>query len=490
MNTGTTLSKKSMARQSSPDNQLREIPLISRSVLEKYNTTGPRYTSYPTVPEWTADFGPAAYEQAVRHTNLSGNTSPLSLYVHLPFCESRCLFCGCNVVITRHHEASQKYLDYLYKEMEQVARWMDTSRPVAQSHWGGGTPTFLTPEEITQLFRFKQKLFNFSDDAEIGIEVDPRVTTDDHLVTLKELGFNRISMGVQDFDPTVQEAIHRIQPVDMTGVMIHRCRELGFESINVDLIYGLPHQQLETFQLTLKHILALSPDRIALYNYAHVPWMAPHQKHIDEASLPDGAEKFRIFQKAIETLIEAGFVYIGMDHFAKPTDELTLAQEDQSLHRNFMGFTTQKGCDLYGFGVSAISGLHGHYSQNQRKLTDYYQAVDKNIEPTMRGLALSEEDILHREVINTILGHARLDYHQIEAEFKMLESFGAPFKTYFKDALEQLTPMAEDGLLRLTETGFELTLLGRILSRNVAMPFDAYLKVKDPDKTAMFSKTV
>jgi oxygen-independent coproporphyrinogen III oxidase len=462
---------------------------LTEELLLKYSTHGPRYTSYPTAPVWKNEFGPEAFNEAVLESNAPDATSymaPLSLYTHLPFCESRCLFCGCNVVITRNHSNSQIYLDALFKEMEAMSIRMNLGRGVNQFHWGGGTPTFLSPEEMEKLFRFQKSLFNFEPHAEIAIEVDPRVTTDEQLVLLRELGFNRISLGLQDLDPTVQETINRIQPRQMTETMVHRCRELGFESLNLDLIYGLPHQTQETFQSTVDAILEMSPDRIALYHYAHVPWMAPHQKHLPEAALPDTPEKIQIFMHALNTLTEAGYVYIGMDHFAKPTDELTLAQKEGTLKRNFMGYTTRAGSELMAFGVSAISGLFEYYGQNQRNINDYYAAVNAGQSATMRGYALSEDDIIRREVIMQVLCHGTLNYETLGEEFGIKD-----VKGYFAPALATLNGFEVDGLLVQDEHGFSLTPIGRILSRNVVMGFDAYLK-PDPNANAkpIFSKTI
>jgi oxygen-independent coproporphyrinogen-3 oxidase len=465
---------------------------LTAAHLEKYSTHGPRYTSYPTAPMWRNEFGADAFAQAIRATNQGPDALqvPLSLYVHLPFCESRCLFCGCNVVITRQHDQAEKYLGYLFKDIDRTAALMNTQRPVVQFHWGGGTPTYLSVEQMERLFRFQAERFNLQPDAEIAIEVDPRVTTDDQLVLLSELGFNRISLGLQDVDPKVQEAIHRIQPREMTEAMVNRCRELGMTSLNLDLIYGLPFQTAASFEHTLDAVIEMSPDRIALYNYAHVPWMAPHQNQIPEVALPSGSEKIRIFMRAIQRLTEAGYLYIGMDHFAKPQDELATAQQTGGLRRNFMGYTTKAGSELYAFGVSGISGLNAFYAQNWRKLSEYYEAVDAGHLPTMRGYALSQDDQLRRGVITQILCHGELDFRKVEAEF------GLPsFETYFAVALAKLADPAQDRLLTMSAEGLKLTPLGRILSRNVAMVFDAYLEKPaaeaQPDKPRpIYSKTI
>lgn len=458
------------------------------TLLTQYNTAGPRYTSYPTAPVWQESYDAATHESVIRATNQSGeNRHPLSIYVHLPFCEHRCLFCGCNVVITQQREQAEKYLGYLFKEIDQVAQLMDCSRPVVQLHWGGGTPTYLSEEQIERLFAFLSERFSLASDAEIAIEVDPRVTTLGQLETLKKLGFNRISLGVQDFNPTVQEAIERIQPLAMTREMVEACRKLGFDGVNFDLIYGLPHQTVETFSQTVRDVIALSPDRIALYSYAHVPWLSAHQTKIPETALPDTAVKFAILQTALQLLTEAGYEYIGMDHFAKPQDELSRALKAGHLHRNFMGYTVEKGgrlhSDLYGFGVSAISGLQGHFAQNWRKLSQYYEAVDAGRLPTMRGYVLSAEDKLRQQVILAILCRGRIDY----ADFQQV--FSIDFKTHFSEALQALQAMASDGLVAFDEGGFSVTSLGRLFSRNIAMPFDAYLPGMQADKPT-FSKTV
>jgi oxygen-independent coproporphyrinogen-3 oxidase len=472
-------------------------PELSR-LLEKYNTAGPRYTSYPTAPVWQDSYDAATHERVIKETNDSTqpNPHPLSLYVHLPFCEHRCLFCGCNVVITKQRDQAEKYLGYLFREIETIAGWVDKKRPVVQFHWGGGTPTYLSEEQMERLFRFQTGLFRMDPDAEIGIEVDPRVTTHEQLTVLKELGFNRISMGVQDSNPQVQDAVQRIQPLEMTAATMAHCRKLGFTGLNIDLIYGLPYQTVESFTQTVRDIIALNPDRLALYNYAHVPWLSPHQNQIPEAALPETGVKFQILQTALELFTEAGYLYIGMDHFAKPHDELSLAMQNGNLHRNFMGYTVEKGghlhSDLYGFGVSAISGFQGQFAQNWRKLSQYYEALDAGKIPvghntgriaTMRGYILSPEDRLRQQVILNLLCQGRVDVPDIE------QRFGINFKTHFADALAQLEGMAADQLIEIGDDHLTVTPLGRLFSRNLAMPFDAYLPQMRNDKPT-FSRTV
>lgn len=459
--------------------------LQSGELLRKYNTAGPRYTSYPTAPVWQDTYRDEQHQSVIRETNVN-NPHPLSLYTHLPFCKSRCLFCGCNVVITQQREQAEKYLAYLFREMDMTAALMDTERSIVQLHWGGGTPTYLSEGQIERLFRHQTQLFPLAPDAEIAVEVDPRVTSTPQLETLKALGFNRISLGVQDLNPTVQESIRRIQPLEMTAAITETCRSLGFDGLNFDLIYGLPHQTVESFEKTIEEVIALNPDRLALYSYAHVPWLSPHQKQIPEETLPGADEKFRILQTALEKFTEAGYRYIGMDHFARPEDELSHALDNGQLHRNFMGYTVQKGrlpSDLYGFGASAISGFQGHFAQNWRKLSQYYEALDANRLPTMRGYVLSDEDRLRQQIILAILCQGAVDYATFETRFPI------EFKSHFQDALNELEQLETDGLVKFSAGSFQVTPLGRLFSRNIAMPFDAYLKKLDPEKPT-FSKTV
>lgn len=464
-------------------------------LLERYNTRGPRYTSYPTVPAWTETFTPQLYSAFIREQNTWAD-SPLSLYVHLPFCAERCLYCSCNVVITRQEEQADIYLDHLFREIDHVvSRMGDKPRQVAQLHWGGGTPTYLSPAQIERLFRKIECHFTLMPTAEIAIEIDPRVTTSDHLVILRQLGFNRVSLGVQDFDPLVQETIHRKQSVQLTADLVEECRKLQFHSINFDLIYGLPHQSASSFAKTLAEVVRLAPERIALYNYAHVPWLSPHQKRIPEEALPGASEKFAIFQLALETLLAAGYVYIGMDHFAKAHDDLALALESGRLGRNFMGYTVynQKSQpdsyeeELYGFGCSAISSLPGCYAQNHKKLSAYYQAVTQNQLPTSRGFILSPKDRLHRYVIQSILCRGELSFQELCSRFGVEDP-----ETYFANALNALRPAIDDELIISTAEGLRLTPLGRVFSRNMAMPFDTYLQEQQRQSTVtpLFSRTV
>lgn len=453
------------------------------ATLEKYNQPGPRYTSYPTAPEWDDGFGPADARAAYEKANSKAHPSPVSLYFHLPFCQALCLFCGCNVVINKNHEVTAPYLARLKKEIDWMSNQIDRSRPVEQLHWGGGTPTYLSADEIDELASHVESRFTFSPSAEIGVEVDPRVTTEDHCHALRKHGFNRISMGVQDFNPLVQETVHRVQPYEMTKALFDLCRELGFESINIDLIYGLPHQTMESFSDTVAKLVTINPDRIALFSYAHVPWLKKQQGSFRH-HLPEGAEKFKIFRRAIEMLIDAGYRYIGMDHFARPDDELCRAQDDRTLHRNFQGYTTKGGCDLYGMGVSSISGLENVYAQNWRDLERYYNAIDADTMPTMRGLRVTSEDKLRRSVINRILCHCVLLKAEVE------EAFGIAFDEHFTSELERLRDLEQDNLVRLFPDRIEVAALGRIFIRNVAMVFDEYLNKPEDQQRRVFSKTL
>jgi oxygen-independent coproporphyrinogen-3 oxidase len=454
---------------------------VTREILDRYNVAGPRYTSYPTAPEWTDSYGPSDYRQALKQSNEATSPRPLSLYMHLPFCDRLCLFCGCNVVISQKHEVVIPYLKKLQWEIDQLAQILDTSRPVVQFHWGGGTPTYLNASQLEQLFSYTQERFQFAPDSEIGVEIDPRVTNEAQLNTLRRLGFNRISMGIQDFNPVVQKTVRRIQSYEMTKAIFDQCRALDFESVNIDLIYGLPHQTPESFLDSVEKVIGLSPDRVAMFSYAHVPWMKKQQGAIARY-IPQGMDKFRIFNAGIERFTSAGYHYIGMDHFARPDDELCLAQASRTLHRNFQGYTTKAGADLIGFGVSSISGLDRTYAQNHRDIRNYYAAIEQDALPTMRGIRLGDDDVLRRAVISRLLCHCMLVKKEIELEF------GICFDEYFGDELVRLEPLQIDGLVELTAESISVTLLGRIFIRNVGMIFDKYLR-KPKDKP-VFSKTL
>jgi oxygen-independent coproporphyrinogen-3 oxidase len=458
-----------------------EIGQIPDSILEKYNQPGPRYTSYPTAPVWKEDFGPADLEAS--YATADKLATPLSLYMHLPFCESLCLFCACNVSIQKDKQVTIPYLAALKREIDHVASRVSRERAVIQFHWGGGTPTYLTPAQMEDLFEYARERFSFAPGAEIGIEVDPRVTTQAHMERLRRLGFNRLSMGIQDFQPKVQETIRRVQPYEMTRDLIAGARQLGFESINVDLIYGLPYQTAETFEATIDQVLTLAPDRVAMFSYAHVPWLRKQQGAF-QAHLPEGKEKFRIFRAGLARFLGAGYLYIGMDHFARPEDELAVAQENRTLHRNFQGYTTKAGADLYGMGVSAISSIGDAYAQNRREVPAYQDAANERGLATMRGYRLSADDRLRRTVIGRLLCHTVIPKAEIEQEF------GISFDEYFRPELARLESPQSDGLVTLSTREIQVTPLGRIFIRNVAMIFDRYLHDQQTDQRPLFSKTL
>src|SRR3982074_851784 len=461
--------------------QMREELHVGEEFLAKYNRPGPRYTSYPTAPVWNDSFGPDDLEHV--HEEAECAQSPVSLYMHIPFCERLCLFCACNVIIQKDKRVAPPYLGVLKQELDRVSRSVSKQREVVQFHWGGGTPTYLTPEQIEDLFGAVRVRFTFAAGGEIGIEVDPRVTSREHLETLRRLGFNRLSMGIQDFHPEVQKAIHRIQPFELTRDLLVAARELGFDSINVDLIYGLPYQSPERFAQTVDQILQLEPDRVALFSYAHVPWLKKQQGSF-AAHLPEGMEKFEIFRIGLLKFLQAGYLYIGMDHFANPGDELALSQQNRTLHRNFQGYTTKAGADLYGMGITAISGIQDAYAQNYRDIPSWEKAVAERGLATMRGYQLSNEDRLRRTVISRLLCHTLVIKDEISREF------GVDFDQHFAEELRRLEPSREDGLVLLDRGEIRATWLGRIFIRNLAMVFDPYLEKQQLIAKPLFSKTL
>jgi oxygen-independent coproporphyrinogen-3 oxidase len=458
-----------------------EVEQISDAILEKYNRPGPRYTSYPTAPVWKDDFGPDDLEKY--YARAEELATPLSLYMHIPFCENLCLFCACTVSIQKDKNVAIPYLAALKREIDHVARHVSRKRPVIQFHWGGGTPTYLSVAQMEDLFQFTHDRFSFSPDAEIGIEVDPRVTSRAQLESLRRLGFNRLSMGIQDFQAKVQQTIHRVQPYEMTRDLILASREIGFQSINIDLIYGLPYQTADSFRATIDLALTLLPDRVAMFSYAHVPWLKKQQGSF-EAHLPEGMEKFRIFRAGLQKFLDAGYLYIGMDHFARPGDELAIAQQNRTLHRNFQGYTTKAGADLYGMGVSAISSVGKAYAQNRREVPNYESTVARRGIATMRGYRLSHDDLLRRAVIGRLLCHTVIPKHEVEAEF------GIAFDEYFAAELLRLESAQDEGLVALSADEIRVTPLGRIFIRNVAMTFDRYLHEQQMDQRPLFSKTL
>ena len=457
-------------------------------ILRKYDRPGPRYTSYPTAPVWSDDWKPSDLNErldALGGDFAGGSDKPLALYFHIPFCEERCLFCGCNVVISRKKRVAQPYLEYLKKEIDLYVERVGKGRRVIQMHLGGGTPTYFEPEQLEELMDHTKANFTITEQDEVSIEVDPVVTTRKHLETLRRVGFNRISMGQQDLDPKVQETVHRVQPTELTDQFIRWCRELEFESINIDLIYGLPYQDETSFKSTLDQIIAWRPDRVAVFNYAHVPWLKKHQKLLPEDEMPDPATKLAILAMTLAEFVGAGYESIGLDHFALPDDELSVARREEKLRRNFMGYTTKPESDILAFGVSSISEVAGAYSQNRTKLADYYRELDAGTNAAFRGMVLSEDDKIRRDVIMGVMNNLALDYATIE------ERYGIDFKEYFAKELTQLNELADDGLIELGESRIQVTAQGQMLVRNVAMVFDAYLKASSGEEGApRFSRTV
>ena len=440
-------------------------------LIRRYDTTGPRYTSYPTAVSFHEGFTARDLADCARGSNEEVIPKPLSLYVHIPFCDTVCFYCGCNKVVTRDHGRVAPYLDHLQQEARLLRPLFDTDRRVEQLHWGGGTPTFLNEEEIRSLMAFLRGQFNLRDDDEgdYALELDPRKITPDTVALLREVGFNRVSIGVQDFDPAVQEAVNRIQPEAQTRAIYEAARRQGFRSINFDLIYGLPRQTPASFAATVDKVLALRPDRVAVFNYAHLPHMFKPQRRIDEAELPSPAQKLEILQDTIERLTAGGYVYIGMDHFALPDDSLAVAQREGSLYRNFQGFSPHAECDLVAMGISAISRVGDCYAQNVRTLDEYYARLDAGQLPVARGIRLTADDIIRRDVINEIICHGRLDIAPLE------KRYGLDFAEYFATEWQALAPMEQDGLLERSEAGLVVTPVGRLLVRNIAMVFDRYL---------------
>jgi len=455
---------------------------VSFDLLHKYNVPGPRYTSYPPAPSFSEEFGGEAYEAAIAASNEGDSPAPLSLYLHLPFCERLCYFCGCTVVITGQNKVPlDPYLSALDREIGWLSERLDRRRPITQMHFGGGTPTYLSPDRIERVGARLREAFPFARDAEIGIEIDPRVTTREHLEAAARSGFNRLSMGVQDFDPRVQKAVNRVQPYEETRGLVEAARGLGFESVNIDLIFGLPYQTPVSFRETIGKILSIAPDRLAVYSYANVPWMKKHQKVL-EAHLPGEREKFEIFRTALTEFQAAGYEYIGMDHFARPEDELARARADRTLWRNFQGYNTKAGTDLFGLGMSAIGGIGDVYVQNERDLHAYESAMSRGGPAAMRGYRLDSDDLLRRKVIQSLLCHGVIVKREIEQEF------GIPFDETFADALGKLRDCASDGLVELLPGEIRATSLGRIFLRNLAMPFDAHLPTEQ--NRPMFSRTL
>ncbi|WP_281951416.1 oxygen-independent coproporphyrinogen III oxidase [Nitrosophilus kaiyonis] len=447
----------------------------------KYAKPGPRYTSYPTAVEFSEKF---TYDRYIQKLKSQNPKRPLSLYFHLPFCRSACYFCGCNVVFTSKEEKKDRYIKYLKKEMDILKRFLKTDREVIQLHFGGGTPTFFSAEQLKEIIDYIKKTFpNFSKDAEISCEIDPRFLTKEQMDILVEGGFNRVSFGVQDFNEMVQEAVHRKQSFEITKKAVDLAREAGIRSINIDLIYGLPYQTLDSFKETLELTLKLDPDRLAIFNYAHVPWLKKTMRKIDETTLPSPEEKLKILKYIIDFWTSHGYKMIGMDHFAKPEDELFKAIEKGELHRNFQGYTTKGGADLIGIGLTSIGEGEDYYAQNFKDMKYYENAIDEDKLPYWRGVELSEDDRIRKAVIMELMANFKLDIKKIEKDFHI------NFKEYFKDSLKELEEFEKEELLKITDNAIEVSQTGAMLIRNIAMAFDAYLK-KHGEGKKVFSKTV
>jgi oxygen-independent coproporphyrinogen-3 oxidase len=460
------------------------MSLITPELLTRFDVAGPRYTSYPTADRFVEAFHEADYLTALDHRKQAARlkAQPLSLYVHIPFCESLCYYCACNKIITKHKDRAETYLRYLAREVELHVAHLGTGHSVSQLHLGGGTPTFLSDEELRELMTLLRRHFQFVPGGEYSVEVDPRTVDEKRLAVLAELGFNRLSFGVQDFDPAVQKAVHRVQPAQQVFDLVAAARRLGFESVNVDLIYGLPLQTPESFDRTLAQVNELRPDRIALYAYAHLPERFKPQRRINAAELPLPSAKVAMLARSMDAFIQADYVYVGMDHFALPDDALAVAKRQGRLHRNFQGYSTQPDCDLIALGVSAIGRIGATYSQNAKTMEEYCDALDQGHLPIVRGLALTRDDMLRRAVIMALMCQGHLQFESINVAW-LIDS-----KTYFANEMQTLEEMQNQGLVELSPTGIQVTAMGWFFVRGVAMVFDRYLQL-DRNRTR-FSKII
>ena len=460
------------------------MSIITPELLTRFDVAGPRYTSYPTADRFVEAFGEDNYLQALKQRAQlpTGKSVPLSLYVHVPFCESLCYYCACNKIITKHKDRAETYLRYLGREVALHASHLGSRQTVSQLHLGGGTPTFMSDAQLGELMGMLRRHFHFTPGGEYSIEVDPRTVDEARLQVLAGLGFNRLSFGVQDFDPAVQKAVHRIQPAEQVFALVASARRLGFESVNVDLIYGLPQQTPESFDRTLAQVNDLRPDRIALYAYAHLPERFKPQRRIHAAELPAGAAKVSMLSRSLQAFEAAGYVYIGMDHFALPDDALAVAKRQGRLHRNFQGYSTQPDCDLIALGVSSIGRIGATYSQNAKTLEEYCDALDQGRLPIERGLALSRDDLVRRAVIMALMCQGHVQFESINLAWLL------DFQTYFQPELERLQEMQAQGLVQLSDAGIQVTPMGWFFVRGVAMVFDRYLQA---DRNhARFSKII
>ncbi len=450
-------------------------------LIKKYDIAGPRYTSYPTAVQFTADFTEQDYRAQAALSNQSGRD--LSLYFHLPFCDTICYYCACNKVITKDRSKADPYLHALHKEIAMQAELFDSSRKVNQLHWGGGTPTFISHQQMTELMQVTRQHFNLHDDdsGEYSIEIDPREVNRESIKLLRDIGFNRMSLGVQDFNPAVQKAVNRIQSEEQTLSALSNAREFGFKSISTDLIYGLPLQTVDSFAVTLERIIELSPDRISLFNYAHMPELFKPQRRINEADMPGAEIKLTILKESTEQLIAAGYVYIGMDHFAKPDDELSIAQQQGKLYRNFQGYATHADCDLVGLGITSIGTIHNSFSQNLKPLDEYQATINSGKLAVFRGVEIDQDDLIRRDVIMQLICHFYLNFSTIEAKHNIV------FGDYFSSELKNLAEMREDGLIEVDSQTIKVTDKGRLLIRNICMTFDRYHNTQHQQR---FSKAI
>lgn len=454
--------------------------MITQEHIERYDVSGPRYTSYPTADRFVEAFDATAYCKAVEQRNINNWTQPLSVYVHIPFCASLCFYCACNKIVTKRHEQGALYLNYLQRELDLHMQQLGQQQAVNQLHLGGGTPTFLNDEELSRLMQMLKQAFSFSAEGEYSVEIDPRTVNQQRLQHLSNLGFNRLSFGVQDFNADVQEAVHRIQSYKQVATLMREAREMGFQSLNADLIYGLPKQTPVSFRETISQIITVRPDRIALYGYAHLPSRFKPQRRILQEDLPSAVDKIQMLSEAMQQLMQAGYVYIGMDHFALPEDALAIAKQQGRLHRNFQGYSTMADQNILALGVSAIGKMGASYSQNAKTLEEYYDFLDQGQLPIVRGLALSRDDLIRRAVIMALMCHGELSYESIEL------SYMTNFREYFKSELQQLAEKEKQGLVVLEADGIKVTEMGWFFIRAIAMVFDRYLQ-HDANR-ARFSK--
>lgn len=459
-------------------------PVFNKDLISRYDKAGPRYTSYPTAVQFHEEFGSSSYIENALLTNENMVPNPLSLYFHLPFCSTVCYYCACNKIITNNRKHAAPYLRSLHREIEFQSKLFDKDRIVDQLHWGGGTPTFISMDQMSDLMRVTRSFFSLRDDdeGEYSIELDPRECNAETVALLRSLGFNRISLGVQDFNPDVQKSVNRIQTEEETFAVIEAARREGFKSVSLDLIYGLPKQTVESFGQTLEKVISMQPDRLSIFNYAHMPDRFKVQKQINESELPDPATKLQIFQNNINTLIDAGYAYIGMDHFAKPDDELAIAQQQGGLTRNFQGYSTRGECDIVSMGISAISKIGDCYAQNYHGIPEYEKSINADTIPIFRGYKLDNDDLLRQHIITQLICHFSLDFADVEDRFRI------DFPEYFYNELQSLKIMRNDGLLTMNADGIKISPAGRLLIRNICMVFDKYLRHADANQT--FSKAI